>query len=30
MDTIMSGGMTLEAWLTAMLRGDAGWATVGL
>jgi hypothetical protein len=30
MDTIMSGGLTLEAWLAAMLAGDAGWATVGL
>jgi hypothetical protein len=30
MDTIMSGGMTLEAWLAAMMAGDAGWATIGL
>ena len=29
-DTVTSGGMTLEAWLTAMLNGDAGWASVGL
>jgi len=29
-DTITSGGVTLEAWLTAMLAGDPGWASVGL
>jgi hypothetical protein len=29
-DTITSGGFTLEAWLTAMLAGDPGWASVGL
>jgi hypothetical protein len=29
-DTITSGGFTLEAWLAAMLAGDAAWASVGL
>ena len=29
-DTITSGGLTLEAWLGRMLTGDPGWATVGL
>jgi hypothetical protein len=24
-----SGGFTLEAWLAAMLAGDAAWASVG-
>jgi len=28
-DTISSGGFTLEAWLAAMLAGDAAWASVG-
>ncbi len=29
-DTITSGGMTLEAWLSQMHAGDAAWTTVGL
>ncbi len=29
-DTITSGGATLETWLSAMLSGDPGWASVGL
>ena len=29
-DTITSGGMTLETWLSRMHDGDAAWATVGL
>jgi hypothetical protein len=29
-DTVTSGGVTLETWLSRMLSGDAGWATVGL
>ena len=29
-DTITSGGLTVEAWLAKMLSGDAGWASVGL
>lgn len=29
-DTITSGGMTLETWLSRMHDGDASWATVGL
>jgi hypothetical protein len=29
-DTISSGGATLETWLSAMLSGDPGWASVGL
>lgn len=29
-NTITSGGLTVEAWLGRMLTGDPGWATVGL
>jgi pectinacetylesterase len=29
-DTITSGGVTLEAWLAQMLTGNAAWASVGL
>jgi hypothetical protein len=29
-DTVSSGGVALEAWLGAMLAGDATWASVGL
>jgi len=29
-DTISSGGVPLETWLTQMLTGDAAWASVGL
>jgi hypothetical protein len=29
-DTITSGGMTLETWLSRMVDGDPTWATVGL
>jgi len=29
-NTITSGGLTVEAWLGQMLTGDPGWATVGL
>jgi hypothetical protein len=29
-DTITSGGVTLEAWPAQMLSGDAGWTSVGL
>jgi hypothetical protein len=29
-DTIMSGGLTAEAWLAAMLAGDPTWNSVGL
>jgi len=29
-DTITSGGMTLETWLSRMHTGDASWMTVGL
>ncbi len=29
-DTITSGGLTVEAWLAKMLSRDAGWASVGL
>jgi hypothetical protein len=28
-DTVTSGGLTLEAWLGRMLTGDPAWATVG-
>jgi hypothetical protein len=30
LDTTSSGGVALEAWLTAMLTGDPSWASVGL
>jgi hypothetical protein len=29
-DTLTSGGMTLETWLSQMFAGDASWTTVGL
>ena len=28
-DTVTSGGLTLEAWLGRMLTGDPSWTTVG-
>jgi len=30
MDTINSGGVTVEAWLDAMVNGDPSWETTGL
>ena len=29
-DTITSGGLTVEAWLGRMVTGDPSWASVGL